>query len=63
VLAALLVAGDQPSCLLLTVASVGNVAGSVVTWMLAGASLGFWRRRWLPVSEGTLARAAGWYRR
>jgi membrane protein YqaA with SNARE-associated domain len=57
------VAGDQPSCLLLTVASVGNVAGSVVTWMLAGASLGFWRRRWLPVSEGTLARAAGWYRR
>jgi membrane protein YqaA with SNARE-associated domain len=63
VLAALLVAGEQPAWLLLTVASVGNVAGSVVNWVLGRGVARFRTRRWFPVSEAALARAEGWYRR
>jgi membrane protein YqaA with SNARE-associated domain len=62
-LAALLVAGEQPAAALLAVASVGNVAGSVVNWAL-GRGVARWRdRRWFPVRAEALARAEGWYRR
>jgi len=56
-LAALLLAGAQPPWLLVTVASLGNVLGSVINWLLGRASsasvigLGFrqngiaWRER------------------
>lgn len=63
VLAGLLVAGSQPAWALLAVASVGNIAGSVVNWALGRGVARFRTRRWFPVSEAALAQAEGWYRR
>lgn len=63
VLAALLVAGDQPASVLIAVASVGNVLGAVVNWILGRGVERFKDRRWFPVKADVLARAQGWYRR
>lgn len=62
VLVALLLAGEQPAALL-TVATLGNVLGSVVNWGLGRYLLRFSNRRWFPVGPEALARAQGWYRR
>ena len=62
-LAALLTAGDQPAWALITVASVGNVAGSTVNWALGRYGRHFSGRRWFPFRPETLARAEGWYGR
>lgn len=62
-LVGLLVAEAQPVWALVTVASVGNVLGSVVNWIL-GRQLEHYRgRRWFPASEAALERAKGWYGR
>ncbi|SDL70853.1 YqaA family protein [Paracoccus chinensis] len=53
---------DHPLWLVLAVASVGNVLGSVVNWFLGREIERLRTRRWFPVSPATLARAAGWYR-
>ena len=59
----LLRAGEHDWRLLLTVATVGNVLGSVVNWLL-GRSLERLRgRRWFPTSDETLERAERWYGR
>jgi membrane protein YqaA with SNARE-associated domain len=63
VLVGLLLAGDQPPGLLVAVASLGNVLGSVVNWVL-GRWIHRWRDRpWFPLRPAALARAEGWYRR
>jgi membrane protein YqaA with SNARE-associated domain len=63
VLVGLLLAGDQPAWLLVAVASVGNVLGSVTNWVL-GRWLHRWQDRpWFPLGPAALARAEGWYRR
>lgn len=63
VLVAMALAGVQPAWLLLLVATTGNVLGSVVNWGL-GRYLGhFAGRRWFPLTQQRLERAAGWYRR
>lgn len=62
-LVGLLLAGAQPPWALLSAASLGNVLGSVVNWLL-GRGVERWRdRRWFPVSAKDLDRAAVWYRR
>ncbi|MBV5264633.1 YqaA family protein [Pinisolibacter aquiterrae] len=62
-LVGLLLAGAQPPWALLLAASLGNVLGSVVNWLL-GRGVERWRdRRWFPVSAKDLDRAAVWYRR
>ncbi len=62
-LAGLLLAGQQPAMLLLTVASIGNIAGSAVNWGLGRGVARLRHRRWFPVSARALARAEHWYRR
>lgn len=62
-LVALILAGDIAPWLLVAVASVGNVLGSVINWVLGRGLERFKDRRWFPVSPGALARAEGWYRR
>src|SRR3954469_14804004 len=63
VLIGLHLASDQPAWLLIAVASLGNVLGSVVNWVL-GRQVHRWRdRRWFPVAPAVLTRAEGWYRR
>jgi membrane protein YqaA with SNARE-associated domain len=62
-LAGLLILHKYPPWLLLTVASTGNILGSVLNWLL-GRSIGKYRnKRWFPASEKQLARASHWYQR
>lgn len=63
VLVALIVQGDHPVSLLLIVATVGNVLGSVINWALGRFLLRFKHKRWFPASDTQLAHAQGWYQR
>jgi membrane protein YqaA with SNARE-associated domain len=62
VLVGLLLAGHSP-WLLLAVASIGNVLGAVVNWLLGRGIERFQRRRWFPVGDAAFTRAQGWYHR
>jgi membrane protein YqaA with SNARE-associated domain len=62
-LVGLLIAGKQPAWLLITVASAGNVAGSVINWVLGRSIEQLRERRWFPIKQRALERAEGWYRR
>ena len=44
-------------------ASVGNVLGSVINWLLGRGIHRFRHRKWFPVKPAALARAESWYRR
>jgi membrane protein YqaA with SNARE-associated domain len=48
---------------LVLVASVGNIAGSVVNWVLGRSLAHFEDRPWFPVRREKMARAEGWYHR
>lgn len=63
VLVGLLVSGAYPVWLLVMVASLGNVLGSVVNWLIGRGIERYRDRRWFPVSPAALDRAQGWYRR
>ena len=63
VLAGLLAAGNHAPVLLVLVAGIGNVLGSVVNWLLGRGIERFRGARWFPVGQKHLDRAAGWYRR
>lgn len=54
---------DYAPWLVLTVASVGNAAGSFLNWLLGRGIERFRDRRWFLASPAALARAEGWYRR
>jgi membrane protein YqaA with SNARE-associated domain len=62
-LVALILSGDYPVWALLLVASIGNVAGSVVNWGLGRALERVRDRPWFPVKPTALARAQAWYQR
>jgi membrane protein YqaA with SNARE-associated domain len=62
-LVALLLAGAQPPWLLVTVASLGNVLGSVISWLLGRGIERFRDRPWFPAKQESLARAQRWYQR
>jgi membrane protein YqaA with SNARE-associated domain len=63
VLVTLLVGGDHSVAALVGVATIGNVLGSVLNWILGRYLLRFRHSRWFPVSEPRLMRAQGWYHR
>lgn len=63
VLAGLLATGNHAPALLVLVAGIGNVLGSVVNWLLGRGIERFRGARWFPVSERHLDRAGNWYRR
>lgn len=48
---------------LIAIASVGNVLGSVVNWMLGRQVEKFRNRPWFPVNAAQLERAQRWYQR
>lgn len=58
-----LLAGAQPAWVLIAVASLGNVLGSIVNWLLGRGVDRFRHHRWFPVTDEGLDRAQGWYRR
>lgn len=62
-LAGLLLSGAYPPLLLVAVASVGNILGSIVNWGLGRGIDRFGGRRWFPPSGALLDRAAKWYHR
>lgn len=62
-LVALIVSDTLPVTALIAVASLGNVLGSCVNWLLGRSIERFRHRRWFPVGPDALARAEAWYRR
>ena len=58
-----LLAGAQPAWVLIAVASLGNVLGSIVNWLLGRGVERFRHHHWFPVKDADLDRAQGWYRR
>lgn len=44
-----------------TVATIGNIAGSVVSWWMGTAILRFQDKRWFPVGKDKLERAQNWF--
>jgi len=63
VLFAMLVVEHCPWWLLILVASVGNILGSIVNWFLGRFFAHFEGRRWFPVKRAQMARAEAWYHR
>lgn len=63
VLVGLLLTGSYEPGLLLLVASLGNVLGSVLNWLLGRSVERFRDRRWFPVKPAALAQAQRWYQR
>ncbi|WP_295401463.1 YqaA family protein [uncultured Thiocystis sp.] len=62
-LVGLLLADAQPVWVLLTVASVGNVLGSLVNWRLGRSLEQVRHQTWFPVSVQALTKAQAFYRR
>ena len=63
VLVGLLLTGDYPVAALLLVASLGNVLGAVLNWLLGRGLERFRDRRWFPVRAARLEQARAWYHR
>ena len=63
VLAGLLVLGEQSVWALIAVATVGNVLGSVINWVLGRYIEHFRGRRWFPVCESQFDRFQRMYHR
>ncbi|ALA19126.1 MULTISPECIES: YqaA family protein [unclassified Chelatococcus] len=63
VLAGLLLSEAYSPWLLVAVASVGNVLGSSVNWLLGRGIARFRDRRWFPAKADALERAQRWYGR
>lgn len=62
-LVGLILADQYPVPVLLAVATLGNVLGAAINWVL-GRSVVQWRgRRWFPISAIRLARAERFYQR
>ena len=55
-------ASGQPQ-ILIAVATLGNVAGSVVNWGLGRYLTEFKDRAWFPIKEAALVRAQAWFAR
>lgn len=62
-LVALLLAGTVAPWLLVAIASLGNIAGSVVNWLLGREVEKYKQRKWFPVTPERLERAKTSYRR
>lgn len=63
VLSGLIISDPTRVVALVIVASVGNVAGSIVNWVLGRGIESFKTRSWFPVKDAVLERATGWYHR
>lgn len=62
-LLALLALGRGEPAALVAVATVGNVLGSLVNWVLGRFFAALRDRRWFPIDEESYRRAADWYGR
>lgn len=62
-LAGMVIAERHPTWVLVAVASAGNIAGSIVNWVLGRFIARLEGRRWFPVNRAQVAKAERWYRR
>src|SRR5688572_13280411 len=62
-LVGLALTGDYSTVALIAVASIGNVLGSVLNWLLGRGIERFRDRRWFPLKQSTLDQAQSWYQR
>ena len=62
-LAGLIATSDYDNLLLLTVASFGNVLGSVVNWALGSYSRNLTTKKWFPFKETQIERSSKWFRK
>ena len=62
-LVGLLLTGDYPVAALLVTASLGNVLGAVLNWLLGRGLERFRDRGWFPVGAARLEQARAWYHR
>lgn len=60
-LAALIAGSDHAVWLLVATASVGNVLGALVNWILGRGLQSFRGRWWFPISNKQLDRSTSWY--
>lgn len=63
VLGGLVVLGEQPVVALVAVASLGNILGSVLNWIIGRGVERFRDRKWFPASQAQLDRAQRHYQR
>lgn len=63
VLLGLLASGTGQPALLVTAASLGNIAGATVNWGMGRYILIFKDRSWFPIKDATNARAQAWFAR
>jgi membrane protein YqaA with SNARE-associated domain len=63
VLLGLLASGTGQPALLVTAASLGNIAGATVNWGMGRYFLLFKDRSWFPIKDATNARAQAWFAR
>ena len=63
VLVSLLASSAYSPMVLIGVATVGNVLGSVINWYLGRFLMQFRDRRWFPASQSQLNKAQRWYHR
>lgn len=63
VLLGLLAGGTGQPALLVTAASLGNIAGAAVNWGMGRYILIFKDRSWFPIKDATNARAQAWFAR
>ena len=62
-LVGLLLTGKYSTTGLLATASLGNILGAVLNWLLGRYIERFRHRRWFPVTPSRLAQAQAWYHR
>lgn len=62
-LVALLAMGESNPAILVSVATAGNVLGSVANWVIGRFFAHFRDRRWFPVDQRSYDRAVAWYGR
>ena len=63
VVVGLLLDGIHPWEVVVLVASLGNILGSMVNWLLGRSFAHFQNRRWFPVNQKNITRAEEWYHR
>ena len=59
----LLAGGTLPWQGIVFVASLGNILGSIINWLLGRSFIHFQDRSWFPVNQKNMERAQGWYHR
>ena len=61
VLAGMLLSQAYPAAVLLSVATAGNVLGSILNWLLGRSIIRLRHKRWFPASEAQLEKAQRFY--